>query len=46
MVISLRRYNKFALSVIGAVPKRILEIGCGNGRILVPMARAGHDATV
>lgn len=33
---------EFALSVIGATPKRILEIACGSGRFLVPMAKAGH----
>ncbi|MBP3609878.1 MAG: class I SAM-dependent methyltransferase [Lachnospiraceae bacterium] len=35
----------FALSVIGLEPKRILEIACGSGRFLVPMAKAGHDIT-
>lgn len=33
---------EFALSVIGINPKRILEIACGSGRILVPLAKAGH----
>lgn len=32
----------FALSIIGDTPKRILEIACGSGRFLVPMAKAGH----
>ena len=36
---------EFALSVIGAEPKRILEIAYGSGRFLVPMAEAGHDVT-
>lgn len=36
---------EFALSLIGAAPKRILEIACGSGRFLVPMANAGHDVT-
>lgn len=36
---------EFALSVIGAESKRILEIACGSGRFLVPMANAGHDVT-
>lgn len=36
---------EFALSVIGADSKRILEIACGSGRFLVPMANAGHDVT-
>ena len=35
----------FALSIIGNNPKRILEIACGSGRFLVPMAEAGHDVT-
>lgn len=33
---------EFALSVIGTNPKRILEIACGSGRILVPLGKAGH----
>ena len=33
---------KFAKSVIGPNSKRILEIGCGNGRFLVPLAKSGH----
>ena len=36
---------EFALSVIGNEPKRILEIACGSGRFLVPMANAGHNVT-
>ena len=36
---------EFALSVIGAESKRILEIACGSGCFLVPMAEAGHDVT-
>lgn len=35
----------FLLSVIGQQPKRILEIACGSGRILVPLAMAGHCVT-
>lgn len=34
---------EFALSVMGEAPKRILEIACGSGRFLVPMAKAGHN---
>lgn len=30
------------LSLVGAKPKRILEACCGSGRILVPLAQAGH----
>ena len=32
----------FLLSVIGNEPKQILEVCCGSGRILVPLAEAGH----
>lgn len=32
----------FLLSCLGTIPKRILEIACGSGRILVPLAKAGH----
>ncbi len=32
----------FLLSIIGNEPKRILEVCCGSGRILVPLAKAGH----
>lgn len=36
---------EFALSVIGRNPKNILEVACGSGRILVPLANAGHTVT-
>jgi SAM-dependent methyltransferase len=36
---------EFLLSVIGSEPKRILEIACGSGRILLPLARVGHIVT-
>jgi len=36
---------EFLLSVIGPEPKRILEVACGSGRILVPLAKAGHTVT-
>jgi len=36
---------EFAISVIGTEPKRILEIACGSGRMLVPMAKEGHIVT-
>lgn len=39
----------FFLSLIakqtGGAPQRILEAACGGGRILEPLARAGHDVT-
>ena len=35
----------FLLSVVGEKPKKILEIACGSGRVLVPLAKAGHDVT-
>lgn len=30
------------LSLLGPAPMRILDLGCGNGRILAPLANAGH----
>jgi len=35
---------EFLLKVLGPDPLRVLEAACGTGRILVPLARAGHDA--
>jgi len=35
----------FILSVIGSEPKKVLEACCGSGRILIPIAQAGHDVT-
>lgn len=32
----------FILRTLGDEPLRILEAGCGSGRILAPLARAGH----
>lgn len=34
---------EFALTLIGKNPKKILEIACGSGRFLIPIAKAGHD---
>ena len=31
------------LAILGETPKRILEVCCGGGRILVPLAKAGHN---
>jgi SAM-dependent methyltransferase len=36
---------EFILSVIGSPVKKVLEVCCGSGRILVPLAKAGHDVT-
>lgn len=36
---------EFALSLIGKEPKKILEIACGSGRLLIPIAKAGHSVT-
>jgi len=35
----------FILDTVGNDPKRILEVACGGGRILAPLARAGHIVT-
>ena len=29
----------------GAAGRPILELGCGTGRVLLPLARAGHEVT-
>ena len=34
---------ELALMLIGTTPKKVLEIACGSGRFLVPVAKAGHD---
>lgn len=34
----------FALYLIGPRPRRVLDVACGSGRFLVPLARAGHSA--
>ena len=31
------------LQILGDKPKEILEVCCGGGRILVPLAKAGHN---
>ncbi len=36
---------ELALMLMGTTPKEVLEIACGSGRFLVPMAKAGHDVT-
>jgi len=36
---------QYILSTIGTAPKRVLEVACGGGRLLEPIARAGHDVT-
>ena len=33
------------LRYLGANPKRILDLGCGSGRVLAPLVEAGHDVT-
>ncbi len=34
-----------ALMLMGTMPKKVLEIACGSGRFLIPVAKAGHDVT-
>ena len=33
------------LSLLGDSPKKVLDIGCGDGRLLLPLAVAGHEVT-
>jgi len=35
----------FILHLIGNKPKKILDVCCGNGRLLIPLAKAGHHLT-
>jgi SAM-dependent methyltransferase len=28
---------------LGKKPRRVLDLGCGNGRVLIPLAEAGHN---
>jgi SAM-dependent methyltransferase len=35
----------FYLGLAGEATGPVLELGCGNGRVLLPLARAGHDMT-
>lgn len=34
----------FLLTVLGPRPQKVLEACCGTGRILIPIAQAGHEA--
>jgi SAM-dependent methyltransferase len=31
--------------LLAPAPKRVLDLGCGTGRVLVPLAQAGHELT-
>ena len=33
------------LDLIGSEPQNIFEVGCGTGRVLVPLAKEGHTVT-
>lgn len=35
----------YMLKLLGNVPLRVLEIGCGGGKLCVPLVRAGHQVT-
>ncbi len=35
----------FIIDSIGKAPQKVLEVACGGGRILAPIAGAGHTAT-
>ena len=36
---------QYILSAIGNSPKNVLEVACGGGRIMIPVARMGHTVT-
>ncbi len=33
------------LKLLSGAPKHVLEIGCGSGRVMLPLLRAGHHVT-
>ena len=39
------RVEEFVLGQIGDPPRRVLEVGCGEGRLARALARAGHSVT-
>ena len=36
---------KSILELLGDSPKSIIDVGCGDGRLLLPLSVAGHDVT-
>jgi SAM-dependent methyltransferase len=38
-------FADFVLSHLPVTPSRLLEVGCGNGKIALALAAAGHDIT-
>ncbi|HET6658578.1 MAG TPA: class I SAM-dependent methyltransferase, partial [Rubrobacter sp.] len=40
-----RRVEEFVLGWIGDAPVRVLEVGCGEGKLARALAHAGHSVT-
>lgn len=44
-VSSSRAQIRGVLKLLGRRSRRVLDLGCGSGRVLAPLARAGHQVT-
>jgi SAM-dependent methyltransferase len=38
-------FREFVLSQLARTPSRVLEVGCGNGKVALALAAGGHEVT-